>query len=46
VLAVTAVAPDLRAALDKAYDALAKISFQGMQYRRDIGHKALRGLHV
>jgi phosphoribosylamine--glycine ligase len=46
VLAVTAMAPDLRAALDKAYGALAKISFEGMQYRRDIGHRALRGVRV
>jgi phosphoribosylamine---glycine ligase len=40
------MAPDLRAALDKAYSALAKISFEGMQYRRDIGHRALRGVRV
>jgi len=43
VLAVSAMAPDLRAALDKAYTELAKISFEGMQFRRDIGHRALRG---
>jgi phosphoribosylamine---glycine ligase len=42
VLAITAVAPDLRAALDKAYAELAKISFEGMQFRRDIAHRALR----
>jgi phosphoribosylamine--glycine ligase len=42
VLAVSAAAPDLRAALDKAYARLAKISFEGMQFRRDIGHRALR----
>jgi phosphoribosylamine--glycine ligase len=42
VLAVTAAAPDLRTALDKAYAELAKISFEGMQYRRDIAHRALR----
>jgi phosphoribosylamine--glycine ligase len=41
VLAIAAVAPDLRTALDKAYAELAKISFEGMQYRRDIGHRAL-----
>jgi phosphoribosylamine---glycine ligase len=46
VLAVTAMAPDLRSALDKAYGTLEKISFEGMQYRRDIGHRALRGLRV
>jgi phosphoribosylamine--glycine ligase len=42
VLAIAAAAPDLRTALDKAYAELAKISFEGMQYRRDIGHRALR----
>jgi phosphoribosylamine--glycine ligase len=42
VLAVSAVAPDLQSALDKAYAELAKISFEGMQFRRDIGHRALR----
>jgi phosphoribosylamine---glycine ligase len=41
VLAVTAVAPDLRTALDKAYAEIANITFEGMQYRRDIGHRAL-----
>jgi phosphoribosylamine--glycine ligase len=41
VLGVTAVADDLREALDKAYSALGQISFQGMQYRRDIGWRAL-----
>jgi phosphoribosylamine---glycine ligase len=42
VLAVSAVAPDLQTALDKAYAQLAKISFEGMQFRRDIGWRALR----
>ena len=42
VLAITAVAPDLRTALDKAYSELAKIFFEGMQFRRDIAHRALR----
>jgi phosphoribosylamine--glycine ligase len=42
VLAITAFADDLQTALDKAYTELAKISFEGMQYRRDIGHRALR----
>lgn len=42
VLAVSAVAPDLQSALDKAYAKLAKISFEGMQFRRDIGRRALR----
>jgi phosphoribosylamine--glycine ligase len=41
VLAITSMAPDLRTALDLAYTELAKISFEGMQFRRDIGHRAL-----
>jgi phosphoribosylamine--glycine ligase len=43
VLAISAVAPDLQTALNKAYAELAKISFEGMQFRRDIGHRALKG---
>jgi phosphoribosylamine--glycine ligase len=42
VLAITSMAPDLRSALDLAYAELAKISFEGMQFRRDIGHRALQ----
>ncbi len=42
VLAVTAVASDLHGALDKCYTELGKISFEGMHFRRDIGHRALR----
>jgi phosphoribosylamine--glycine ligase len=41
VLAISAVAPDLQTALDKAYAELATISFEGMQFRRDIGHRVL-----
>ena len=37
VLGVTAVGSDLSQALDSAYSAVAKISWNGMQYRRDIG---------
>jgi phosphoribosylamine--glycine ligase len=43
VLAVTATGADLRAAVGRAYEALAPIRFDGMQYRRDIGHRALGG---
>ncbi|MGI4854795.1 MAG: phosphoribosylamine--glycine ligase [Janthinobacterium lividum] len=42
VLAVTAVADNLRRALGKVYEAMGNLSFAGMQYRRDIGHRALR----
>ena len=42
VLAISAVAPDLQTALDMAYAELAKISFEGIQFRRDIAYRALR----
>jgi phosphoribosylamine--glycine ligase len=38
----TASASALQAALGSAYAALERISFEGMQYRRDIGWRALR----
>jgi len=41
VLAVTAIGADLREALAKVYGAMSGISFEGMQYRRDIGWRAL-----
>ena len=41
VLAVTAAGADLREALAKVDEAMAGISFEGMQYRRDIGWRAL-----
>lgn len=37
VLGVTVAGNDLRHALATAYDSASKISFEGMQYRRDIG---------
>jgi len=42
VLGVTAAADDLAQALARAYEAMAEIRFDGMYYRRDIGHRALR----
>ena len=41
VLGVTAAADTLAEALGKAYEAVGKIRFEGMYYRRDIGHRAL-----
>ncbi|KKU50351.1 MAG: Phosphoribosylamine-glycine ligase [Parcubacteria group bacterium GW2011_GWA1_47_10] len=41
VLGISAVGFTLEEALTKAYKALEKISFEGMQYRKDIGKKAL-----
>jgi phosphoribosylamine--glycine ligase len=42
VLGVTARAETLDAALARAYEAAAKIHFEGMQYRKDIGAKATK----
>ncbi len=41
VLGVTARGDSLRQAADRAYAAVARVEFDGMQYRRDIGHRAL-----
>jgi phosphoribosylamine--glycine ligase len=41
VLGVSATGNTLKEALAKAYKIIEKISFEGMQYRRDIGKKAL-----
>ena len=41
VLGVTAVAPSLPEALNKAYVAAARIHFENAYYRRDIGKRAL-----
>jgi phosphoribosylamine--glycine ligase len=46
VLGVTALGANLDAAVQRAYEAVAKISFEGMQYRKDIGQKALARLHA
>ncbi|OAM29100.1 MULTISPECIES: phosphoribosylamine--glycine ligase [Eikenella] len=42
VLCVVGLGDDLAAAKQQAYRAVAEVSFPGMQYRRDIGDKALR----
>jgi phosphoribosylamine--glycine ligase len=42
VLAVTAVADTLQMACDRAYEALQKIHFDGIYFRRDIAHRALK----
>ena len=42
VLGVSAAGDTLDQALARAYQALAEIHFEGMYYRRDIGHRALK----
>ncbi len=42
VLCVTALGESAKVAQVRAYEALAAIQFDGMQYRRDIGHRAIK----
>jgi phosphoribosylamine--glycine ligase len=42
VLCVTALGDSVRVARTRAYDAVERIRFDGMQYRKDIGHRALK----
>ena len=42
VLCVTALADSVKAAQQRAYEVAEPIRFDGAQYRRDIGHRALR----
>ena len=41
VMGVTAIAEDLPATIERAYAAVSKIKFEGMQFRTDIGRKGL-----
>lgn len=43
VFGLTAWAPDIESALNKVYWNIQKISFEGMQFRKDIAHRALEG---
>jgi phosphoribosylamine--glycine ligase len=42
VLCVTALGDSVRMARTRAYEAIDAIRFDGMQYRKDIGHRALK----
>ncbi|MFT3734267.1 MAG: phosphoribosylamine--glycine ligase [Rhodocyclaceae bacterium] len=42
VLCVTALGGSVREAQSRAYEAVAAINFDGMQYRKDIGYRAVR----
>ncbi len=44
VLGVTALGADIPSAIERAYDAVRKIRFEGAHYRKDIGAKALARL--
>jgi phosphoribosylamine--glycine ligase len=41
VLCVTALGDSVKLAQKRAYEAVSPIRFEGMQYRRDIGHRAI-----
>ncbi len=41
-LCVTALGDNIRLAQQRAYEVTRSISFEGMQYRRDIGHRAVK----
>ena len=42
VLGITALGDDIQSAVDKTYNAVGKITFDGAYYRRDIAHRALK----
>jgi phosphoribosylamine--glycine ligase len=42
VLGVTAAGESLEQALARAYQALSEVQFEGIYFRRDIGHRALK----
>jgi phosphoribosylamine-glycine ligase len=42
VLAVTAAGDTIGAAQKRAYEAMARIHFEGMHYRKDIAHQAIK----
>ncbi len=46
VLGVTALGANLETAIQRSYEAVAKVSFDGMHYRQDIGKKALSRLQA
>ncbi|RYF83975.1 MAG: phosphoribosylamine--glycine ligase, partial [Comamonadaceae bacterium] len=41
VLCVTALADNVRLAQQRAYEVAAQVNFDGVQYRKDIGHRAV-----
>ncbi len=42
VLGVTALGPDIKQAIERAYEATGRIEWEGAYFRKDIGHKALK----
>jgi phosphoribosylamine--glycine ligase len=46
VLGVTALGEDIKEAIDRAYQAIEKLHFKNIHFRKDIGYKALRRLEL
>ena len=46
VLGVTAVGKDIQTSIEKAYQSVGEITFDGAYYRRDIGHRALKRINT
>jgi phosphoribosylamine---glycine ligase len=46
VLSITALGSNLEAAVQRAYEAAGRVSFEGMHYRKDIGRQALARLQA
>jgi phosphoribosylamine--glycine ligase len=42
VMCVVGLSDTVRGAQQKAYEAIEKIKFDGMQYRKDIGYRAIK----
>ncbi|MDI6789640.1 MAG: phosphoribosylamine--glycine ligase [Thermodesulfobacteriota bacterium] len=42
VLGVTALGSDIKEAIDRVYEATGRIQWEGVYFRKDIGHKALK----
>lgn len=42
VLGVTAIAPDIKQAVEKVYQAIGNLNFTDMHYRKDIAHRAIK----
>jgi len=46
VLCVTVLADSVKQAQQRVYDVASRIHFEGAQFRKDIGHRALHGRHA
>ena len=45
VLVLTAIADDIKSAIDKVYSVIPKVTFNKMHYRKDIAQRALKWIN-